>query len=151
MFNLRKSTKAIAVRQPWAWLIINGYKDIENRSRNTSFRGKIFIHACKEMTRSDYLDARIYAENLSVKVPDFDSPELQKGGLIGTVDIVDCHEPDSNESSRWHQPECYGYQLENAEPCLFYPMRGQLGIYSVRPDEVQPSEQMFANPTREFI
>ena len=23
---------AISIRQPWAWLIVNGYKDIENRS-----------------------------------------------------------------------------------------------------------------------
>jgi ASCH domain-containing protein len=23
--------KALSVRQPWAWLIVNGYKEVENR------------------------------------------------------------------------------------------------------------------------
>jgi hypothetical protein len=27
------------VHQPWAWLIVNGVKDIENRSRRTHYRG----------------------------------------------------------------------------------------------------------------
>ena len=26
-----KKLKAISIRQPWAWLIVNGYKDVENR------------------------------------------------------------------------------------------------------------------------
>ena len=31
--------KVIVVRQPWAWLIVNGFKDIENRSWMTRYRG----------------------------------------------------------------------------------------------------------------
>jgi hypothetical protein len=27
--------KVLVVRQPWAWLIVNGFKDIENRSWKT--------------------------------------------------------------------------------------------------------------------
>jgi hypothetical protein len=26
-----KKFKAMSIRQPWAWLIVNGYKDVENR------------------------------------------------------------------------------------------------------------------------
>ncbi|MCP4687042.1 MAG: ASCH domain-containing protein, partial [Desulfobacterales bacterium] len=40
--------KALSIRQPWAWLIANGYKDIENRSWRTSFRGEFLIHAGKK-------------------------------------------------------------------------------------------------------
>ena len=29
--------KVLVVRQPWAWLIVNGFKDIENRSWNTRY------------------------------------------------------------------------------------------------------------------
>lgn len=32
-------THAISIRQPWAWLIANGFKDIENRDWATKFRG----------------------------------------------------------------------------------------------------------------
>lgn len=39
--------RAITVRQPWAWAIIHGGKDVENRSRNIagSYRGLVAIHA----------------------------------------------------------------------------------------------------------
>jgi hypothetical protein len=37
--------KALSIRQPWAWLIANGHKDIENRSWNTNYRGAFLIHA----------------------------------------------------------------------------------------------------------
>ncbi|WP_229215634.1 ASCH domain-containing protein [Duganella sp. CY15W] len=39
--------KALSIRQPWAWLIVNGYKDIENRSWSTNVRGKVLVHASK--------------------------------------------------------------------------------------------------------
>ena len=31
--------KILSVRQPWAWLIVAGHKDIENRKWRTSYRG----------------------------------------------------------------------------------------------------------------
>ena len=37
--------KVIVVRQPWAWLIVNGYKDIENRSWHTNYQGMLLIQA----------------------------------------------------------------------------------------------------------
>ena len=40
-----KKLKAISIRQPWAWLIVNGYKDVENRIWATSLRGRVLIHA----------------------------------------------------------------------------------------------------------
>ena len=36
---------ALSIRQPWAWLIVNGYKDIENRDWPTKFRGRMLVHA----------------------------------------------------------------------------------------------------------
>ena len=37
--------KVLSVRQPWAWAIIHGGKDVENRNWYTSFRGTLAIHA----------------------------------------------------------------------------------------------------------
>lgn len=48
--------KALSIRQPWAWLIANGYKDIENRSWRTNYRGPVLIHASAAMpTWSDWV------------------------------------------------------------------------------------------------
>jgi len=35
--------KALSIRQPWAWLIVDGYKDIENSTWHTNYRGPALI------------------------------------------------------------------------------------------------------------
>lgn len=39
--------KVLTVKQPWASLIANGYKEYEFRSWKTYYRGPIYIHAGK--------------------------------------------------------------------------------------------------------
>lgn len=46
--------KALTIKQPWAELIINGLKDVENRSRLTHFRGRFAVHA--GLRRADFED-----------------------------------------------------------------------------------------------
>ncbi len=43
--------KALTVRQPWASLIIAGYKDVENRSWTTSYRGRLAVHAGRTLDK----------------------------------------------------------------------------------------------------
>lgn len=49
--------KALSIRQPWAWLIVHGGKDIENRSWHTKFRGRFLVHAAKGMTSNEFTQA----------------------------------------------------------------------------------------------
>jgi len=42
---MRTTLTCLSVRQPWAWLIVNGHKDVENRTWSTQHRGDILIHA----------------------------------------------------------------------------------------------------------
>lgn len=44
---MRKTAKALSVRQPWAMLICAGFKDIENRNWKTNHRGALYVHAGK--------------------------------------------------------------------------------------------------------
>lgn len=37
--------RALTVQQPWAWAIIHGGKDVENRTQLWSYRGPLAIHA----------------------------------------------------------------------------------------------------------
>ncbi|HHY88739.1 MAG TPA: ASCH domain-containing protein, partial [Chloroflexi bacterium] len=52
--------KALSVRQPWAWLIAQGYKTVENRTWATNYRGPLLIHAGKkpDLTRSELDEIR---------------------------------------------------------------------------------------------
>lgn len=67
--------KTLSIKQPWAWAILNAGKDIENRSRSTSFRGRILIHTGKNIDNDgiDYLNA------IGISCPLF----FQTGGLVG--------------------------------------------------------------------
>lgn len=97
--------RILTVRQPWAWAIIHGGKDVENRVRNLAgeYRGPIAIHAGlqldKEAFRSDTL-AR--AANLA------DAPSLKRmprGVIIGVVDLVGVHQCQSHRGTS-DVPDC---------------------------------------------
>lgn len=122
--------KALAIRQPWAWCIIHGGKDIENRDWRTKYRGTVLVHASAGMTRKEYEDAAYAA-----KMAQFDNGEtqhvpafedLQRGGIIGQVDIVDCVE---ESTSPWFFGK-FGFVLQNAKPLPFRPVKGALGFFA---------------------
>ena len=127
-YGIGEKMKAISVRQPWAWLIIHGGKDIENREWPTKFRGRVLIHAAKGMTDQEYIDAGDFARRLG---SEYTYHDLLKGGIIGSVEIVDCVE---RSDSPWFFGK-YGFVLRNPQPLPFYAYRGQLRFFDV-PDEI---------------
>lgn len=70
--------KVLSIREPWASIIINGYKKYEFRSWKTNYRGKIFIHASKNIEKDNIKRF----EKLNINY----SP----GFIIGEAEIVDC-------------------------------------------------------------
>ena len=71
--------KALTIKEPWASLIINGYKKYEFRSWKTNYRGKILIHAGKGR------------DNISIFNLDYGY-----GEIIGEAEIIDCIKLDFN-------------------------------------------------------
>lgn len=53
--------KAITVRQPWAWAIAIGAKDVENRSWQRTYRGPVAIHAGLTDDAPAYLHPQVSA------------------------------------------------------------------------------------------
>lgn len=115
--------KAISVRQPWAWLIVNGHKDIENRDWITRFRGQVLIHASKGMTRREYADVLVFARGMGITLPAFD--DLERGGIVGITTITDCV---SASESPWFFGR-FGFVLRDSRPLPLSPMKGQLGFF----------------------
>jgi hypothetical protein len=124
--------KALSIRQPWAWLILNAGKDIENRDWPTHFRGRFLIHASKGMTHDEYeggLDT-LYEIDKRLHLPPFEI--LERGGIVGTAVLVDCVR---KSESPWFFGE-YGFELRDAFPLPFRPFKGALGFFEV-PDAEQ--------------
>jgi hypothetical protein len=131
--------KALSVRQPWAWLIIHGGKDIENRAWHTNVRGRVLIHAAKGMTLDEYHGAINFIVAPGMPPLPFDLPafkHLERGGIIGSVEIMGCVR---HSESPWFAGK-FGFVLRNPKECLFAPWRGQLGFFDVPNTLVKEAE-----------
>lgn len=126
---------ALSIRQPWAWLILHAGKDIENRDWPTRVRGRILVHAAKGMTREEWDDAAAlsaWVDHSKGRQRREVPKALDRGCLVGTVEIVDCVEV---HPSPWFFGR-YGFVLRDPLPRLVQiPYRGRLGFFSV-PDEL---------------
>jgi len=126
-------TAALSIRQPWAWLILNAGKDIENRDWKTNFRGRVLIHASKSCAKSEYENAIDFMVDRGIDRRDIPSiDQFERGGIIGSVEIVDCID---NSESPWFVGD-FGFVLRNPKPLPFVPWKGQLGFFNVQ--GVQP-------------
>lgn len=123
--------KALSIRQPWAWLIAAGYKDIENRGWSTKFRGRIYIHSgirfdkmaimTTPLTLKGFLDERVRS------TIDELSRTWRSSSIIGEVDIVGCV---TNSDSPWFIGK-YGFILAN--PVLYanpIPCKGRTNFFT---------------------
>lgn len=114
---------ALSIRQPWAWLIVNGYKLVENRKWKTNFRGPFYVHAAKSFDKDGY---NYVKENfVDIQLPS--KEEFQFGGIIGVSNIVDC----VNESDDPWFFGPYGLVLKDSKTIDFIPLKGQLKFFKV--------------------
>ena len=121
--------RALSIRQPWAWLVVNGFKDIENRTWSTGFRGRIYVHAGQRMVADDYPEQREYISRAGIVIPF----NLGRGAIVGEVTITGCV---SSSDSPWFCGP-YGFTLE--EPVAYedpISYRGQLGFFTVDESEI---------------
>lgn len=135
---------ALSIRQPWAWLIVNGFKDIENRDWPTRYRGRFLVHAGKTLTKKDYDAAREFVRNTSLfgslSLPGIEA--LERGGVVGEATLVDCvTEHPSPWFTGWANGNAlgivsYGFVLANARPLPFMPYKGRLKFFDVRGEKV---------------
>ena len=146
--------RAITVRQPWAWAIVHGGKDVENRTRNIAggYRGPVAIHVSQSI---DYavmgnpgpqLSAAADAYRDANPDPRYGAPWFHHTGhIIGIVDLVHVH-PDCTElvEGFGHTPTCSAWAMSDhwhlhfdnprplATPILY---KGRLGLWTL-PDDV---------------
>lgn len=132
---MSEPTRALSIRQPWAWMIVNGFKDIENRDWPTRFRGPVLIHASKWFKNDEVMDdlescAAIMRANglrwgggtLTLRML-----KEQTGGIVGQANIIGCV---SESPSPWFFGK-YGFQITSAKALPLRPLKGALGFFGV--------------------
>jgi hypothetical protein len=116
---------ALSIRQPWAWLIVHGHKDIENRDWSTPFRGQLLVHAGLTMTRTYYDQVTEELGNASMLpaggLPSYE--HLPRSGMVGWTRI--------HSASKWKRGGRFGFMRRNSRPMSFLPWNGRLQFFNV--------------------
>ena len=153
--------KVLSVRQPWAWLIVAGLKDIENRTWKTDYRGRLLIHAGKEFDWSALRWLSVISQTyppmigvmwqilvhfgLDADDVEYGNPptlhQEELGALVGSVTLLDIvHWSDSD--SVWAEPGNWNWQLIAPAAITPVPMPGRLGLYEIPALALQSAERV---------
>jgi len=123
--------KILSIRQPWAYLIVAGYKPVENRTWNTSYRGPLLIHASLGTDPENFMPKqREYIESAGIVIPD--DNDLPRGAIVGSVNLAGVvgqqRDNSGTTASPWFEGP-YGFLMTDAvefeKPIQW---RGRLGI-----------------------
>lgn len=136
--------KALSIKQPWASLILDHGKDIENRTWRTPYRGPLAIHAgLKPDLAWPGVELIAFLRNQGLSVEDVvrlhDAP---LGGIIGVVELVNCSRGVSE--SPWAAEGQWHWELADPRPVPFVPMKGRLGLMEVEAIQVAHAMTTFA-------
>ena len=141
--------KVLSVRQPWAYLIVAGYKDIENRKWYTNHRGPLLIHASRAMEPDDFPMQREWIETCGIVIP----PDLPRGAIVGSANLTEVYSDGRDDGlldiydgkgSPWFEGP-YGFKMADAvEFAESIPCRGQLGIRDVNDSLMARVSKMIA-------
>lgn len=84
--------KALTVQQPWAWAIVHGGKDVENRTQAWGYRGPLAIHAGQRLSERGLASPLVQeATGYASEFGDDPAPYVARGAILGVVDLVDVH------------------------------------------------------------
>lgn len=142
---------ALSLRQPWAWMVTRGSKDVENRVWRQGRLGRFLIHASKTMTRREYDEAVAFAAVVSVDaIPPRE--ELQFGGIVGVATHVGLPLMPAFSRQRWHMGGQYGYVLEGRKALPFVECRGHQRWWRVQDEVIEEIERLqAAQPLRRVL
>ena len=113
--------RILTVRQPWAWAIIHGGKDVENRTRNIAgdYRGPVAIHAGLAGASFDSSHPGLWP---------FDDRHVF-GSIIGIVDLVGVHVSRmSLGASTYGLPVCFDDTTPIGGLCSPWAQYDEIGI-----------------------
>lgn len=122
--------KVLTIKQPFASLIAEGYKEYEFRTWKTKYRGPLLIHAGLGVNK----EAMKRYEKLNLNYP--------KGKIIAKVNLTDCLEVDNNLKRKLKEKNYLVYQgainsnkkeyalkLENVEKIEEISIKGKLSFW----------------------
>ncbi len=115
--------RALSVRQPWAWAICVGAKEIENRTWSSDYRGTIAIHAANSTEALNRLDRQTGHSR-------FKRETFATGAIIGLAELVDVASYGPRHENQMFAEGPYCWTLTNARLLQTpIPLKGRLNLF----------------------
>lgn len=127
--------KALSFKQPFAWLIANGYLLVDDRTWASDYQGPILIHASKGLYE-EYYDYLV--DHTDLPLPSKD--KMAFGGVVGVANLIGCFKPNQLPQGLTHEqrssydslpPNVYGFLFDQAQPLSLMPCRGKLKVFEI--------------------
>ena len=111
----------------WPDVLVNGFKDVENRTWRTKYRGRLYIHASGTYTRRAHDEWKNLIPHLYGTGLPFDYCELETGGIIGSVELDDV--ADDSNSVWFDRGENKAWLVSGAKTMEIVPCKGRLQVW----------------------
>jgi len=110
---------------PWASLVVDRFKPIENRDWIIEREGVFLVHAAKLKDFGEYCRARKMYLGLGLPLANFPSYDMAEyGGIVGATEVTGVIEPKDVDEG-WHMAGKYGHLLSPKTCRLpFRPLKG---------------------------
>lgn len=127
--------KVLTVREPWASLLVTGFKTVENRSRRFNHRGPLLIHASKSLTETyyeaAYLWVKAHVDPDLYRFPTWGLCRGNRGKIIGGVSLDDCAKEAA--FNPWRDDSEWGLAVSGAwRAAVPVPAKGALGLWTFK-------------------
>lgn len=139
----RVTLQTLSIRQPWAWLVVKGFKTFENRERIfISKTGPFWVHA--SLTPAENFEAicRMIEREYDIVLP----KEFDFGAIIGQGAIIRAVYENAELTNAWRIGQSAGYLLDRNKARLLHqpqPCRGQISWFNA-----MVHDATFANENR---
>lgn len=126
--------RALSLIQPWGWLMANGHKLDENRTRrwDSIINTFILLHAAERMRKGDYQNCQSFLESRDIHTTLPKPDTLERGGYIAIAYVEFAGNTDRYRFNNVEPDKFFtgpiGYRL-TCRPIKFSPACGMHGLW----------------------
>lgn len=143
--------RALTICQPYATLILEGTKRVENRTWETKYRGRLYIHAGRDRRWLSLEDRNGVEFDAISNRP---VAALPFGAVIAIASLVDCVPMDDIEAGKYddrfpwlrtheHAIGPWCWIVERVTAVGPVPWKGRQGLFDIHPADIERATRSF--------
>lgn len=133
-YQFVQGVNVLTLQEPYAWLVSQGIKDVENRKWHSNFRGRVFIHSAKTFSPNYSSVEHWTGTHMGVVLPERDELAKTMGRIVAVAEfdqMVFDHQSPWKLENHWAWPIKWCHPINASEP-----QRGMPGMWRLPSDNI---------------